>query len=278
MKSPSILLLFDTTALLAGKTRDWQEFSRLGECYLPQIVVEEIRFLSGRAPDPTDELTAREFIRFYHNSGWRVTQVHGTHPGLKPAPGQQLSKRSRQALSVAFSAYGLSAENPGGLVVLVSNDQPLLTKLQGLRVRNLCGISYSSLLEWTRFNRQPILVAQRLRAMETGTSAISTKPSPQITTTRTASTRTATVATKINSQKSHTTVKRMPRPSRQRFDPRFDTDEDRKSISQIISFIIAFAALSAAGFLVWGLFNPTALNQFLGERGLPQLPNYQQEK
>jgi len=274
MKPPSILLLFDHTALLAGKTRDWQEFTRLGECYLPQIVLEELRFLSGRAPDPTDELTAREFIRFYHTSSWRITQVHAIHPGLKPAPGQDVSKRARQALSVAYCAYGLSADHPGDLVVLVSNDQPLLMKIQSIRVRNLCGISYSSLLEWTRFNRQPVLVAQRLRAMETGSSfVVSTKPTRQAT-----ATRTGDIATKINSQKSHTKVNRMPRPSRERFDPRFDTDEDRKSISQIISFLIALAALSVAGFLIWGLFNPAYLNKFLGERGLPQLPSYQKDQ
>lgn len=49
---PPILILIDTSAIVAGKTREWQMFARAGECFVPRAVLEEIEFLCKRASNP----------------------------------------------------------------------------------------------------------------------------------------------------------------------------------------------------------------------------------
>lgn len=61
---PPIFLLFDLTALLTSRTRDWQEFSRVGRCFVPQGVYEEIQALGRVGADRQQEQSAREFMRF----------------------------------------------------------------------------------------------------------------------------------------------------------------------------------------------------------------------
>lgn len=267
MNAPSILFLFDSTALLAGKMRDWQEFSRLGECYLPQVIVEEIRFLSNRAPDPSQELTAREFIRFYHNSGWHITNAHAEHPALKPTPGSSMSQRARLALSVSYSAFGMSLEHPGGLVVLVANEQPLLQRVQGLNVRNLCGISVSNLLEWARYNRQPITVAQRLRALETGRNFVAQNTQPKATSRGTTSS--VTTSTKAKSASKSKANRSSDAPKIETYS--YGDEIDLQIVPQIMASVSAVVALVIAGFLFWGLNDPNGMNKWLDDRGLPTI-------
>ncbi|NJO08474.1 MAG: hypothetical protein HC873_01150 [Leptolyngbyaceae cyanobacterium SL_1_1] len=42
-------LLFDTSALLLGSLREWQRYGQMGQCCLPQVVFEEVKFLCDRA-------------------------------------------------------------------------------------------------------------------------------------------------------------------------------------------------------------------------------------
>ena len=162
---PPILVVVDLSAIMAGTTREWQEYSRVGKCFLSQVVYEEIEFLCNRAPEPNLEKTSREFIRFYPNSGWQVSTANETHPSLTPADSQALSKQARLALATVQCAYGLSQEQTTQLVVLVSNSQPLLQRLQALEAPNLSGITATAILQWARTGQRPVAVTQQLQSM-----------------------------------------------------------------------------------------------------------------
>ena len=252
------LLLFDSSAVLARKTREWQEFSQRGECFLPLVVLDELRFLCNRAPTAEQEQTAREFSRFYPDSGWQKTAVQKSHPALKPASGQALSKKARQSLAVSQCAYGLSQDHFSRLVVLVTNDQLLLERVQALGAPNLCGITAAALLQWGRTRKQPSAVFQCLRMMETRASAMGTLPLRQLSVTRT-TTPSKTIPIK-GADTTHTGQLQRPvsmRPS---------------SGSQLISSVLALAGVAIAGFFLWGLLQPANFNQVWQHLGLPPLP------
>lgn len=162
---PSVLILFDTTALLAGKTLDWRSFTQLGECYVPEAVLEQMDYLCDRASEPDVEHTAREFKRFYTDGDWKRTGIQAEHAALKPTPGHTLSKRARLALSVASCVYGMALRYPNSLVVLITNDQPLLQKVMGLQVKNLCGMPFAALMQWARSQRRPSVIHHHLQLM-----------------------------------------------------------------------------------------------------------------
>jgi hypothetical protein len=176
---PSVLILFDTTALTAGKTLEWQEFSRLGECYLPEGVLQQMDYLCDRGSEPELESTVREFMRFYPTSGWKKTSLQAEHPNLKSAPGHTLSKRARLSLEVASCAYGVALRYPERLIVLIANDQSLLQQVMGLKLKNLCGLPLPALLQWARSQRRPPVVTQHLQSLRTsGQPEPSTRRSP----------------------------------------------------------------------------------------------------
>jgi hypothetical protein len=171
---PPFLLLFDVSALMGGGTREWREFSRIGECFVPKVVLEEINFLTGRASEPTQEQTSREFVRFYPESGWKSVSAIATHPSLKPAEGHNLSKRARLTLTLIQAAYGLARNRPDGLVVIVSNDQGLMQRLRALETPNLCAIPVVALVQWSRSERKPPVVIHQLQAMRSTVGATAT--------------------------------------------------------------------------------------------------------
>jgi len=162
---PDIILLFDVNGIIDKTTREWSEYSRVGTCYLPQVVYDEIQFLCDRASEPELERPAREFIRFHPESNWQLTGARATHPSLAPAQGQAQSKKARLNLAVVQCAYGLAQEMTNKLVVLVSNTQPLLQQIQALAVNNLCGITTTALLQWSRTSARPPAVTQQIQAI-----------------------------------------------------------------------------------------------------------------
>jgi hypothetical protein len=168
---PPFILLFDISALVAGNPRDWKEFSRLGECLLPQVVLQEMQFLCDRASETNLEPIAREFIRLYPELDWKETTTLATHPALQPAEGHTVSKKARIALAVAQTAYGVACNRPDALVVLIGNDQALLQRVQMLKVPNLCGVPLAALVQWNRTLRRPPVVSQHLQQLRSPVEA-----------------------------------------------------------------------------------------------------------
>jgi uncharacterized protein YacL len=52
MAEISPLLVFDSSAILAGRLARWQEWARFGVCVLPQAVLAELERLAREAIEP----------------------------------------------------------------------------------------------------------------------------------------------------------------------------------------------------------------------------------
>ena len=161
-----VRLIFDVSAIVAGKTREWQEFSQMGTCILPQAVWSELEFLCDRASEPGTEKIAREFTRFYPESGWQVSSLKASHASLPSAKGEDLSKQARLTLAVAKCVYGVAETYPNDLVILISNQQPLINQVKSLTVPNLCGITVAALLQWSRTQQRPASVTAQMQDMK----------------------------------------------------------------------------------------------------------------
>jgi hypothetical protein len=161
---PPVLVTFDADVLMAGRTQVWQEYAKVGSCYLPEVVYDEIDYLTGKAVERAQEQVAREFMRFFADSGWIVTDSQETHRGLEPSIKNQ-SKQAMLVVATAQCVYGLAQEHPDALVVFVSNSQPLLKRLASVGATNLCGITGAMLLNWARKSERPASVTQQLQSL-----------------------------------------------------------------------------------------------------------------
>lgn len=266
MTAPSpILLVLDLSALEVGKLREWQEFSRVGKCFIPQVVFDEVRFLCDRASDTDTEQVAREFMRFYPESGWNLTAISGNHASLKPASGDAFSKKARLSLAVAQTAYGLSCSHPNSLVVLVTTEQPLLQKVQSLGNANLCGVTAAALRQWCRTDRPPIVVSQQLQKMQ---AVVSSAARPSRAGATAVAAGSSTISPKAIAVKPNPT-----RTSTGRSRPGADYSG---MISQLIATVLMLIALTGSGLVVWYFIQPTSFNQFLQKNGLPTVPKLPQ--
>ena len=269
---PQILLLFDTSVILNGSTRLWESYRQLGTCWLPQVVLDETRFLCHRAPEPNQEKIAREFFRFYPDSDWQATDEAMAHSALKPATGQTLSKRARQVLAIAECAYGVSQHFPEQLVVLVSDYQPLLKRIQSLQVLNLCGLTSLALKQWSLSGNRPEAINQACLSLKTAgirqrTADVKQKtvraPTPPKPTMRTSPTAKQSVTARPKTRKPSSS------PSR-RATPNINTASRFYALSQGVSLVISLAGFVIVGFLVWRLAQPQKFEQFWRRYNLPQ--------
>ncbi|MEZ2238755.1 PIN domain-containing protein [Microcoleus sp.] len=161
---PPVLVTFDADVLMAGRTQVWQEYAKVGSCYLPEVVYDEIDYLTGKAVEKSQEQVAREFMRFFADSGWIVTDAQETHRSLEPS----IKNQSTQAMLVVATAqcvYGLAQEHPDALVVFVSNTQPLLKRIASVGSTNLCGITGAMMLNWARKGERPAAATQQLQSL-----------------------------------------------------------------------------------------------------------------
>ncbi len=255
---PPILLLIDLSALLVGKPREWQEFTRLGRCYMPQAVYEEVQALSKVGIERSHEQTAKEFCRFFAESDWQLTGAGAMHPSLQPSDGQNISRRARLMQAVAECAYGFARTSPGRLVVLISNDQSLLKRIQGLGVANLSGVPVSAMLIWSRSGRRPPIVAQHLQAMRATTVTANSATVPR---------RVKPVAP-VPTRTPPRSIKQ-PQPRLRRVEPLYDRPS---LLHQALSGASALLAVMIALSIAWYILQPKSFNQFLRERHLPTLP------
>ena len=264
---PQILLLFDTSVILNDGARVWGGFQRIGACWLPQVVLNQVRFLCNRASEPVQEQIAREFFRFYPGSGWRTTDETMAHPALQPAKGQTLSKRARQMMIIAECAYGFSQRFPTQLVVLVSDNQPLLKQIQTLQVANLCGITGSALKRWSLSGNRPEAVNQAYQKMKTASLRQANVRSPASSSKPTMRTSPAVKHAMTTRPK---TRKPISSPSR-RTTPDINTVSRFYAFSQMVSLAISLVGFVIVGLLVWRLVQPQSFEQFWRQNNLPQL-------
>ncbi|WP_330205360.1 PIN domain-containing protein [Cyanobacterium sp. Dongsha4] len=150
-----MILVFELTTILSGCTRDWTEFSDKGECYLPEVVLQELNFLTQRAITPKDEKIAREFSRFFPDSGWQITSTMSSHPALSAKDGESISKKARLSIAIAESVYDLALRHSGQIIIFVSNDGNLKRELNQIGQTNLAIISSAQLKQWIRADETP---------------------------------------------------------------------------------------------------------------------------
>ena len=247
---PDIILLFDVNGILDKTTREWSEYSRVGTCYLPQVVYDEIQFLCDRASEPELERPAREFIRFHPESNWQLTAATATHPSLTAAPGQAQSKKARLNLAVVKSAYGLAQEMTDKLVVLVSNSQPLLQQIQALAVNNICSITTTALLQWSRTSARPPAVTQQLQAVIGAGGAAPSAATPR----RTQPAR-------------KPALRHTGGPASARKIPK--TKKSSGLLLQLIGGSLGLVGLVVASFILWRLVQPQSFDRFWQQQILP---------
>ena len=161
---PPLLVTFDTDVLMAGRTQVWQEYAKVGTCYIPEVVYDEIDRLTDEAVEPAIEQVAREFMRFFADSGWIATDAQDTHRALEPSIKNQ-GKQAMLVVATAQCVYGLAQEHPEALVIFVSNSQPLLKRLASVGTTNLCGITGAMLLNWARKGERPPAATQQLQSL-----------------------------------------------------------------------------------------------------------------
>jgi hypothetical protein len=133
--------------------------------------------LTKQAPEPEIESAAREFARFYPNSGWKEATAIADHASLKPAEGHTLSKKARLSTTVLQYVYGLAERRSDALVILVANDQPLLKRLQALNMPNICGLPLTALIQWSRTQRRPPVVTHHMQGMKQAPAQVASNPS-----------------------------------------------------------------------------------------------------
>lgn len=260
---PSVLLLLDLSAIMASTTREWQEYSRVGKCHLPQTIYEEIEFLCNRAPEPDLEKTAREFMRFYPESGWQLTSADATHPSITPPSGQALSKNARLALLTAQCGYGLSRQHSDKLVVFVANSQPLLQKIQALGAHNLCGITSTALLQWSRTRQRPPAVTQQMQVMTQTVGALASGPKQGMS------------DTKPQRASSPPPMTGPASAARTRFSPQRRGFNVVGFFRKLIGNLLTLVILATLGLTAWRFAQPASFNKFWYQLNLPTLPGQQ---
>lgn len=258
--TPPIAILLDLSAILGSSIREWQEYSHIGNCYLPQIIYEEIEFLTGRAPEPNVEKTAREFTRFFPESGWQLTNAHAVHPTINPPAGQNLSKQARLVVSVAQCMYGFAQENSDKLVVFVSNSQPILQRIPALNTPNLCGITRAALLQWVRTKQRPPAVTQKLETFSNSETSATVSPAESAEKT----------PLPVNSHPSNSPV--MTGPASAAETPTRQRSSSNNLVTKIVGTLVSLLIFVVLGLTAWRFLQPQSFNQFWRQTGLPALP------
>ncbi|MFS8893623.1 PIN domain-containing protein [Synechococcus sp. O70.1] len=241
MAEISPLLVFDSSAILAGRLARWQEWARFGVCVLPQAVLAELERLAREAIEPQEESTARAFLRHQPSLGFAVSAARAWVEEVN-ASGHSLKARLEQA--IAECAYALAQQQPGFLVV-VSNDRPLVGRIQELGVSNLCAISLAELNRWVRQQQRPQAVARALGRL----------PRPPLP------------ATPLSSRPSA----RPPSPVSQgsRGSPLGLTPA---GVQKALALVWALAFFSAAGLLAWRWLDPKGSEGIWRQLPLSRIP------
>lgn len=249
------LLIFDSPVILAGRPALWQEWARFGVCVLPQAVMTELERLTRQAIQPQEESVAREFLRQWPHLGFQVSSAKALVGGLQPAGPSiasavpsTLSQRARLEEAIAECTYALAQQQPGTLVVLVSNDRPLVGRIQALGHSNLCSISLAELNQWIRTSQRPQAVVAALSRLPGPAIPASTLVSPSATTQVAPAQPVSPAAAKLPSQGRPSKVAAAVQPAH--FWRMF------KTLQNAVTLLLALTLLSSAGLLAWRLIDP----------------------
>lgn len=282
---PPIRVVLDLSTLLAGDSKAWKDYKRVGTCYVPKVVFDAMEFLKDRAAETEQEKAAKEFMMFWPKSGWQLTSASAGHPKLQPAEGAAVSKQARLSLAIARCAYGLSQEYADEIVVFVSNTQPLLKRIQALHSSNLCAITPSMLLQWCRRNQPPDglteMIEKRVKVLETPIIATASKKrSPAPIGKKPATTR----QSRQPVAKRQSTPKRSQTPVNTTQEKRLFIPEYRhvyqvrglktnffsRLMSGFVALVMLAAIVGAIGFL-WKISFPKTFNPFWQKQVEPML-------
>lgn len=265
---PPVLLLIDINVLVTSNLRDWHQYSAVGSCILPQSVADEMHLLFKDAIDPDLERVAKEFHRFQASHQWQSTEIMATHPLLKGPEGRAISKKARLSLAVARCAYGVAKRYPARMVVLATNDQPQIQRIQALQVPNLCCVTGTALQQWSQYGRRPVSVMQHWQQMKAGglqpedssvpisgiRSDISLYPASDLysglSTARSGQSKTIS---RTSSNRSDNMANKSRRSSGSHLQKSKPVSHDRSAVSQLFSLLSALVALVIVGVIGWQL-------------------------
>ncbi len=300
MKSPAfppILVVFDLSAILSCTAHEWKIFSRLGRCCVPQVLYEEIDWLAQNSPKPDLAKVAREFIRFWPDSGWLTICTKSSHPLLEPAARAVSSKQAQLMVEIAQCTYGLAQEHNDKLIVFASHRQPLLNRMQSLGAPNLCPIAEKVLLEWAKTGNRPAEAIVQWQAMkraavapeEPASKPISDRPISRVPYTGKPISRTPFPT----SGALRSRVGKVASAVKEGYAPKVDTYKDKSApvylhktaptlvtvesskpgfFASLLYFLAALTALAIASASMWRAINPANFNQFWQKTIEPELP------
>ncbi|MGQ9837494.1 MAG: PIN domain-containing protein [Cyanobacteriota bacterium] len=251
------LLILDSPVILAGRPALWQEWGRFGVCVLPRAVMTELERLTRQAIEPQEESVAREFLRQWPSLGFQVSEARALVGGINPA-GQSMSQRARLEAAIAECAYALAQQQPGTLVVLVSNDRSLVGRVQALGHTNLCGISLAELNRWMRASERPQAVV----------TVLSRLPGPAIPASSLVSASANAQVAKNSSATPARLLTAFPAVAKSQSQPRGNFGAAHgnptaaylwrilKTLQNGITLLLALMLLTTAGLLAWRLLDP----------------------
>ena len=236
----SIILAFEPISILKGREKEWSQYKNLGQCYLPQVVLDELQFLTQRAVLPEEEKTAREFSRFFPHSHWQIHQGMSSHKALQSLEDENLSKNARLYNAIAQSVYDLTINNPDKLVVFISNKANLRQDLDKLKLNNFTCLTLAQFNQWLRTKQKPIIITQIIQQLTSNSDSpnITTSPNPSIN--------------KIKKNNAISNVSKRTLKSSHPTNP----------IPKIISGLLTIGALTILALLSWYLIEPKSFQEF----------------
>jgi len=242
------ILIFDDSSITSGNIHFWREVSALGTCLVPEAAMAAVKFLAedvraDRSNAEPESAAAAEFVLFFAKSNWKTTAVLSNHEELAPNPGHDVSRKSRLGLMVAQCAYGIASQDAGVLVVLVTNTQPLIHRIEQLGVTNLCAVTAAAVRQWARTKQPPVNVAKSIATLQVTHSnhARSYDPQPK---------------NQVEDLSQQWSSKKKP----------------RRDLKRIIMGVMGWGVVVIVLLYGWQSLQPKQFKQFWQKTGLPALP------
>lgn len=234
MNQDKIILVFELRAILASSSRDWQQFKSVGSCILPEVVKNELEFLTKRATTSEEETSARQFMRFWADSGWESSNLTSTFENLSARQGENMSKNARLQLATAEGVGALAVHHSTDKVILVSNNPNLSKDMEKLGLDNLIVIPLTQLLQWVRTNQAPLALTKI-----TGHNHLIPPPLKN-----------------TSSEPSYT------------YNPKAKVKKSQNILTGVIPSILTILGLIFVGGLSWYFVQPESFQKFWQEKGI----------